>query len=394
MLFPYNTDAPIYYWPIATVGTIVVNVLIFLAIFVMPEELVEWIGERFILIYGTWNPVQWLTSNYLHGGWLHLIGNMFVLWGIGIIVEGKIGWWRFLLLYNGLGIFQCGVEQTLMLFAPEGGSFGASAIIFGLIAIVMLWAPRNELDCLLIFGRIDTMEVSVAGYAGFSIAVQVILGILSVWTLSSMGLFIGVTSEILHLMGAASGFAVGFVMLRLGWVDCENWDLFSVWQGRHTMSREQLAEEALTSEEAQAKLAQHFHQMQQQFQNYLAAGEAGAALSVHSRGKIQFGSSWQIAEKQHVDLISGLRKAQNWEETAKMMVEYLRSQTARAPLIRLALAQLLIEQLQRPNQALKVLRRLDASLLPPKQQPIYKQLVARAAAAAAEDPFEVSVEDW
>jgi membrane associated rhomboid family serine protease len=394
VLFPYNTDAPIYYWPFATVGTIVVNTLIFLAIVVMPEEQQIWVGEHFVLLYGTWNPLQWLTSNYLHGDWLHLLGNMFVLWGIGIIVEGKIGWWRFLLLYNGLGIFQCGAEQTLMLFAQQGGSFGASAIIFGLIAIVLLWAPRNELDCLLIFYRITTLEVTVAAYAGFSLAVQVILGAISVMTLSAMDMFIGMTSEILHLMGAASGFVVGVAMLRWKWVDCEDWDLFSVWQGRHLKSREELAEEALMSEEGQAKLARHYQAMREQFRNYLAANEVAAALAVHSRGKVQFGRDWRIEEEEHVHLISGLRKTQNWEEAVKIMVEYLRTFTKRAPVIRLALAQLLLEQLGRPNQALKVLKRLDPRLLPPKQQPIYGQLVQRTEAAAAEDPFEVATDDW
>src|SRR5262245_55636092 len=137
MLIPYNTDAPIYHWPFATLGTIIVNVLIFCVAMALPEDQEEWIYEHFALIYGTWNPIQWLTSNYLHGGIFHVLGNMAVLWGIGIVVEGKIGWWRFLLLYNLMGVVQCGIEQTLML-AEEGASLGASAIIYGLIAIALV----------------------------------------------------------------------------------------------------------------------------------------------------------------------------------------------------------------------------------------------------------------
>ena len=129
MLIPYSTDAPIYHWPYATLGTIILNVL----------DLSgrdrrcrrgsrSMVYEHFIFHYGQWNPIQWMTSNYLHAGFLHVLGNMIVLWGIGIIIEGKVGWWRFLLVYNGIGMFQCGVEQTLMLFAEGRFAWGASAI--------------------------------------------------------------------------------------------------------------------------------------------------------------------------------------------------------------------------------------------------------------------------
>src|SRR6478752_6708782 len=166
MLIPYSTDAPIYHWPFATVGTIVVNALVFFLVLAMPEEQQKWVFEHFALIYGSWNPLQWLTSNYLHAGFMHVLGNMVVLWGIGVIVEGKVGWWRFLAMYNGIGLFQCGMEQTLMVMAEEGGSLGASAIIYGLIAVAMVWAPKNELSCVLLLGlRPTTFELPIATYA-------------------------------------------------------------------------------------------------------------------------------------------------------------------------------------------------------------------------------------
>src|SRR5688572_17077130 len=115
MLIPYNTDAPIYHWPYATLGTIILNALIYLGITSLGPESQEWIYQHFILIYGEWNPLQWLTSNYMHGGFMHVLGNMIVLWGIGIIIEGKVGWWGFLAIYNGIGVVQSGIEQTLML---------------------------------------------------------------------------------------------------------------------------------------------------------------------------------------------------------------------------------------------------------------------------------------
>src|SRR5437868_1590737 len=227
MLIPYSTDAPIYHWPAATLGTIVLNGLIFAALIAMPEDQQDWVANHFMLVYGAWNPLQWITSNYLHAGLMHVLGNMAVLWGIGIIVEGKIGWWRFLLVYNLIGVFQCAVEQTLMLGASEGASLGASAIIYGLIAIALVWAPRNELSCVLVLVRVTTFDLPVATYASFSIGIEVLLGFMSAVAASAEGTFIAMTSQVLHLMGAATGFGIGVAMLRWKWVDCENWDLFS-----------------------------------------------------------------------------------------------------------------------------------------------------------------------
>jgi membrane associated rhomboid family serine protease len=395
MLIPYSTDAPIYHWPFATLGTIVVNALVFFGILSLPEDQQERIYGQFILHYGHWNPVQWVTSNYLHGSFLHVFGNMVVLWGIGIIIEGKVGWWAFLLIYNGIGILQCGVEQTLMLFAEEGGSLGASAIIYGLIAMAMIWAPRNELNCILLIGfRSLTIDLPVVTYAGISLAIEFLLGAMSFLALSEKGSLIAMTSQILHLMGAASGFVVGVAMLKWRWVDCENWDLFSVMKERHLKSRDELAKEALSSDEGQKKLADHRVNLQTHLRNYLAAGEAAAALAVHRRAKIQFGANWEIGEQEHIQLISGLQKAEKWDDAVQMMGEYLQTRHERAHLVRLALAQLLVERLGRPKQALKVLSKLDPKSIAPKQQAVYNRLVERAKKDAEDDPFEVTADDW
>jgi membrane associated rhomboid family serine protease len=387
MLVPYSTDAPIYHWPVATLGTIIVNLLIYFVTAAMPEEQVS----LFYLQYGHWNPIQWLTANYLHASFAHVAGNMIVLWGMGIIVEGKIGWWRFLALYNLIGIFQCGVEQTLMLMADSGGSLGASGIIYGLIAVAMVWAPRNELSCVLLWYRFTTIDLPVATYAAISIGIELLL---SATTMLARGTFLAMTSQVLHMMGAATGFVVGAVMVRWKWVDCENWDLFSVYQNRHMMSREQLAAEELSSDEAKSKLASLQDQMRAKLWEFLAAGEAEAALTLHRRGRKQFGSSWQISEDDAIQLISNLRKAKQWENAVEVMVEYLKTPQPREPAVRLALAQILIEQLDRPKQALKVLSRLDSGALTPAQQAALAKLQERAKRASEEDPFEVAADDW
>ena len=98
------------------------------------------------------HPMQWLTHNFLHADILHLLGNMVFLWAYGIIVEGKIGWLLFLLTYLGIGTAHGAAIQAAYLGAAEPSYvLGASAIIFGLMAICMIWAPVNDLSCFYLF---------------------------------------------------------------------------------------------------------------------------------------------------------------------------------------------------------------------------------------------------
>ena len=223
MLLPWRTDAPLYHRPWGTIGLIAANALVFL-----------WaLGARagqmgpLLLHYGTFNPIQWVTSVFVHGSWSHLIGNMFFLWVFGLIVEGKTGTKRFLAIYGGIAVASCLIEQVLMLGA-EGASFGASGIVFGLLAIALVWAPENEVDCLLILGFwIRTLELRV-------ITIAVLYGVFQAIEIGLSGLH--VSSGLLHLLGAATGLPVAIVMLRRDWVDCEGWDWFSRRKERQTRS--------------------------------------------------------------------------------------------------------------------------------------------------------------
>ena len=55
---------------------------------------------------GRLHPVQWVTHNFLHLDFFHVLGNMIFLWAFGIVVEGKLGPWKYLLTYLLIGITQ------------------------------------------------------------------------------------------------------------------------------------------------------------------------------------------------------------------------------------------------------------------------------------------------
>ncbi len=216
MIVPYSTDAPIYYYPITTATLIVANCLVFAyELTITPEQL-----EPLILQFGQgWIPWQWVSSMFLHGGPMHLIGNMIFLWSFGLVVEGKVGSLSFAGLYLGLGVAQAAVTQTIMLFAEDGGALGASGAIFAVLALVVIFAPVNSFECFLMIAfRVFTFEMPILAFGFFYFA------------LNAVFFFVGgasMSSEALHLIGFFLGVPVGLFLVIRGYVDCEGFDIIS-----------------------------------------------------------------------------------------------------------------------------------------------------------------------
>lgn len=415
MLIPYSTDAPIYHLPIVTVNMIALNTAAFFGTVylanVMPEDDFAKLFAELILTYGNgWRPWQWITSSFMHADFLHLLGNMFCLWGFGLVVEGKVGWWRFLLIYFGLGIFQNCFEQSIMLFASEGGSLGASSIVYGLLVIAMLWAPENEMSCLFFFFiRVFAFDVKLSSLAAFAIFIEV--G-------TSMFAGIAMTSQILHIMGAVAGFAVGFIMLRQGWVDCEGWDFFSVWSGSERKESEE------ETDAARALIAQAENHRMAAVSTSTSSSPAGAVpedapirlddddaplrLDVEDtpskplessnystiddvRGAIAAGNSTAALmqfrrlppsdpppERELLQVITLLHQQRQWSTSIPAIVFYLRRFHSQASRLRLRLAHVLIDVEKRPRQALRVLSQVNPNDLAVEERTTLEQLTVKA----------------
>jgi membrane associated rhomboid family serine protease len=90
------------------------------------------------------------TSQFLHGGWLHLAGNMLFLWIFGDNVEDEMGHIPYLIFY-----LVCGLAAGLTQFAFEPTSrvpmVGASGAIAGVMGAYLLLYPRAKVDILIIF---------------------------------------------------------------------------------------------------------------------------------------------------------------------------------------------------------------------------------------------------
>lgn len=388
MIFlPLSTDAPVYYWPYATVGLIVTNVLVFVGMVagvINPFD--GWLLEQ----GGHLSPKQWLLSMFAHAGFWHLFGNMLFLWVFGLVVEGKLGWWRFLLVYLSVGVTQSAFEQCVYLSSGDlGYSLGASSAIYGIMAIAAIWAPKNEVTMLgWAFVFAGTFDVSIALLAAIYIGLDVLMVVLSSGEMSSSWL---------HATGVMVGLPVGVVLLRTGVVDCEGWDLFHVWGDDPGGVKEQEAERQRLRQQRERQLEQrsvHRKAMaHQQFTDCLSQGNAATALRLLNNAAEQ-GEPIEPSAAELKALVARLHKAGRFRESAPWMAELIRVDPASADLVRIKLAQICVAELERPGRAIDLLQQVDSRPLLEQHAKLIAKVRARADQLQAAGVVEIDNESW
>ena len=93
-------------------------------------------------------PWPFVTSQFLHGGWMHLIGNVWTLWIFGDNVEDRLGRVRYLLFYVIGGVL-AGVVHTLSMRSSNIPTIGASGAIAAVMGAYMVLYPRARVVTIL-----------------------------------------------------------------------------------------------------------------------------------------------------------------------------------------------------------------------------------------------------
>ncbi len=432
ILIPTGTDAPIYHWPYVTVGLIVLNVA--LAFIVPPVsnapnidedgEVVEDVKrvsnfDRYALAIGDGrlHPVQWVTHNFLHYGLIHLAGNMLFLWAFGIVVEGKLGPVKYLLAYLAIGALHGAFVQTLLMKSGlDAHAAGASAVVYGLLAACMVWAPRNELNCIaiLLVGfrtfvfHWDLYYTTVALlYVGEQVCGLVFRGALG------GGVII---SELGHLSGAFWGAVVAVTLLKAGLVDCEGWDLFSLWTKRRKLGqdwkkrgerldREKMAERSHVRANTRVKSSKRDRQdadegpsqeeraaaAKSRVRSLIEAGNVAGALQAYEKAARTL-FDWP-AQPDLYDLIKALHAKGAEADSIRLMREHCRCFPGESSKMRIKLAQILIRDRQRPVAALRVLEEIPSGVLPVELDAARARLVVKAKRMVAEGVLELEGDD-
>jgi membrane associated rhomboid family serine protease len=152
--------------------------------------------------------VRWtlLTCMFLHGSWMHLIGNMLYLWIVGDNVEEVVGSVRFLFIYLACGLVGS-LAQIMVNPDSTTPTLGASGAIAGMMGAYVIWFPHNQIRVLLF--RIITTLPAVIVIGGW-IALQVWLGAGSFKNHGEEG---GV-AYLAHVGGAVAGIFVAFLFYQ------------------------------------------------------------------------------------------------------------------------------------------------------------------------------------
>lgn len=163
----------------AVIGLIVINVLVFLLQASMsPEALNAFVQHWAIVPDEIYSRLYTLgTSMFLHGGWLHLLGNMLFLWVYGRNVEDLIGSARFGVFYILCGL-AAGIIQVFANLGSNLPTLGASGAIAGVMGAYLLKFPRTRIVTLIpIVFFITTAEIPAWLMLIYWFAIQLFSGV-------------------------------------------------------------------------------------------------------------------------------------------------------------------------------------------------------------------------
>jgi membrane associated rhomboid family serine protease len=188
-MIPLRSSEPHYSRPTATLVIIAANVVVFL--FELSLGMNSYAMNRFIMHYGIvpdrLHYSSILTSMFIHGGFLHIAGNMWFLWVFGRGVEDLLGHARYLLLYF-VGGFAAAFLYILVNPNSTAPTIGASGAIAGVMGAYLIKFPRAHIVTLVfIVIFITTVDIPAAFLLLYWFAIQFFSGVGSVGYSESSG---------------------------------------------------------------------------------------------------------------------------------------------------------------------------------------------------------------
>jgi membrane associated rhomboid family serine protease len=221
-VIPLRDDNPTVLVPVVTRTLIAVNLIIFLYEALLGPELrsfvYDWgfVPERLTLALRYGNEpllsagLPILTSMFLHGGWAHVIGNMWYLWIFGDNVEDVLGHARFLVFYVVCGVIAALIQYATMPSAtlPTVGASGAIAAVLG--AYIGAYPRVRVFTLLPLFPFIQVVPLPAYLVLGLWFLLQFVLGLGALHAAATGGIAFWA-----HVGGFVSGWIVIRVLLSV-----------------------------------------------------------------------------------------------------------------------------------------------------------------------------------
>lgn len=215
-MIPLHDDNPTERTPVVTILIMATCVLVFFYQASLPPAS----GEAFVFQYGAIPSLVFghahlpdevvavpavmtlVTSMFLHGGWMHLIGNMLYLWVFGNNIEDAMGHGRFIVFYLACGILAA-LSHAITDFTSQIPMVGASGAISGVLGAYVLLFPRAH------------VLVLIPGIGMTRVAAGFVLGMWFVTQLISSGMSRGATGGGVAFFAHIGGFVAGMSLIGL-----------------------------------------------------------------------------------------------------------------------------------------------------------------------------------
>ncbi len=219
-MIPIRDRNPSGTFPYVTIGIIVINILVFLYELslgpdltafvqqygVVPAKVTDYFQSSGVTTIDTFSP--FITSIFLHGGLIHLIGNMWFLWIFGDNIEDKLGHFKYLGFYILCGAAASSVH-VFFNRQTEIPCIGASGAIAAVLGAYMVTFPRARVITVVpIFFFIQIIELPAVVVLGFWFLIQFFSGTVSI-TVPQSG---GGVAWWAHIGGFVSGIILFYII--------------------------------------------------------------------------------------------------------------------------------------------------------------------------------------
>ena len=203
-MFPLRDVIPSRTTPFVTIAIILVNALTWFYELSMPSDQLS----DFLRVYGVvpaaFVPSTLVSSMFLHGGWLHVIGNMWYLWIFGDNVEDRMGHGRFIVFY-----LLCGVTAAAGQIVMDPNSLlptiGASGAIAGVMGAYLVLYPKS---------RVLTLVTLIIFWEVIELPAVVLLGVwfaMQLFNAGAVAANASTTGGGVAFMAHVAGFAMGAI---------------------------------------------------------------------------------------------------------------------------------------------------------------------------------------
>ena len=195
--------------PVVTISIIVINVLVFFLELTGGDAFIQhWSMIPANIVAGQ-DRITILTSMFMHGGWMHIIGNMVFFWAFGPAIEDAMGPLRYLAFYL-LGGVVAALAQIAAASSSTVPSLGASGAIAAVMGAFLITYPRDRIRTLLFLGWFIQVAVLPASLLiGIWFVIQLFSQVGAVVTTQS-----GQSGGVAY-MAHIGGLIFGFVTARL-----------------------------------------------------------------------------------------------------------------------------------------------------------------------------------